>query len=114
MQLKQFISETLIQIADGVSEAKPHFEELGGTVNPREFDEVTGEVISAKYRSGRNNIRLLCNVQFEVALTSDNSTEGKAGIGVFWGEIGIGAKNAESARDVSFNKVKFNVPIQLP
>lgn len=57
---------------------------------------------------------LLCNVQFEVSLTSDNLSNNSGGIGVLFGAISIGGKSGEEERQSSLTKVKFNVPVKLP
>jgi hypothetical protein len=114
MTLNQFISETLTQIAEGVNQAKPKYKELGGVINPQGFEQIEGGIPYAKARPMHGVASLLCNIQFEVTLAADTSTDGKTGIGVFWGDIGIGVKNSESNKETTLNKVSFNVPVQLP
>lgn len=114
MELKEFVSSTLTQIAEGVKMAQDSYKSLGGEVNPKGFQQVSGDIPYGKEIAIKSNASLLCNVQFEVALTSDNSSGSTGGIGVLFGAVSIGGKTNEEARQTSLTKVKFNVPVKLP
>ena len=114
MELKDFISTTLAQIAQGVKDAQTVYEELGGVVNPKGLQEIKGDISYGKIDSLHKNAILLCDVQFEVSLTSDNSENSSGGIGVLFGAISLGGKSGNEDRETSLNKVKFNIPVKLP
>ena len=115
MELKEFVSSTLMQIADGVKMAQDSYKSLGGEVNPKGFQQVNGDIpYGKKDISAKGEAYLLSNVQFEVALTSDSSSNNSGGIGVLFGAISIGGKSGEGERQVAVTKIKFNVPVKLP
>jgi len=114
MELKDFISNTLTQIAEGVKDAQPKFKELGGAVNPEGFQQVSGDIPFVKQAALRDLAKMLCNVQFAVSLTSDNSSNSTGGVGVLFGAITVGGKSGNETKEQSLTSVKFNVPILLP
>lgn len=107
MELKEFITETLTQIAEGVKDASPKYKELGGMAPYYESN------VSAI--SGGVAIKdKVVNVEFEVALTNTNKDGGKAGIGVALSIVRAGIDKSKSIEEESLTRVKFNVPIALP
>jgi len=96
MDLKEFISETLSQIADGFVCAK---------------EKMKGKNI---YIGGSNISESHQKVSFDVAITVVEGTEttGKAGISVWSIGAGISGKSENSSSTVS--RIKFDVPIKLP
>ncbi|MDR1459612.1 MAG: hypothetical protein LBI60_05305 [Bacteroidales bacterium] len=107
MELDEFIKETLVKILKGVKEAQSAAGEYDAYINP-----VTG--------SGATMVKIhdrLCNIQnveFEIALTGTEGSEGTTGIGVWFGGIGMGAKGKEEAENKSATGVKFSIPVSLP
>ena len=114
MELKDFISTTLTQIAEGVKESQVKYNELGGAVNPEGFKLVSGSIPFGKKMPIEGDARLLCNVQFNVSLTSDNAANSSGGIGVLFGALTIGGKSGEEERETSLTSVSFNIPVLLP
>ncbi len=114
MELKDFISETLIEIAQGVNMAKEKYKELGGDVNPHNLKQIEGGLMYGKEIPIQSVAKLLCNVQFEIALTDGNKEGSSNGIGVFLGYFSAGGKTDSANEHQSFTRVKFNVPVQLP
>ena len=115
MELKEFISSTLTQIADGVRDAQKHYSEIGGVVNPGNLNRVEGTTIlygkvDPQYRSAI----LLCNVHFEVSLTSEDKSSSSGGIGVFLSAVSLGGKTSDSDSKSSLNRVTFDVAVSLP
>ena len=111
MDLKEFVSEALVQIISGVKDAQDKAIELGGKVNPR----ITG---SSEYASQHGFLRTADDpaqiVQFDVALTVTEGTGTKGGIGVFAGAINLGSSGQSSNENSSVSRVKFAVPLTLP
>lgn len=111
MDLKDFISQTLIQIAEGVSDASSKVQELGGQVNPH--------ITSEHKEMGRHGIlwgggRAAHIVEFDVALTVNSGTGTKGGIGIFAGAINLGSSGESRAENSSVSRVSFTVPVLLP
>ncbi|MEJ0099843.1 MAG: hypothetical protein WDO12_08925 [Pseudomonadota bacterium] len=112
MDLAEFVSQTLTQIATGVSQAKESVEKLGGQINPKPF--MTADSASrlglVHTDSSGDAVSL---VQFDVALTVTQGTGTKGGIGVFAGAISLGSSGQSTAESSSVSRVKFIVPMML-
>jgi hypothetical protein len=111
MQLDDFISQTLEQIAQGVHNAQEHCNLLGARVNPAGLKKrVTGEELfwdlDGVYAQ---------RVAFDVAVTatSDTKAGGKAGITV-WGALDAGASGERSSSNSTVSRISFSVLMILP
>ena len=116
MELKQFITEVLTQIAEGVQESDKVFKDKNGIVAPPLGNgPVSGDV--TYYRSGGSVTATaipLCNVKFEVSLSNTNSEDKGGGIGVNLGIItGKGGKGVNELSE-SLTRVSFTIPYVLP
>jgi hypothetical protein len=116
MDLKTFVSQSLIQIIEGVADAKQHIEGLGigAAVNP----ETT-------FGSGPNHATA-SNVEFDVAVTVANvardkdghQIEGSAGgvlaVVALRAKASTAGETAHEAREESISRVKFTVKLGQP
>jgi len=107
MDLKEFITETIVQIQEGVQDAierRSSISDAGGAINPVFLTPET-------YAYG-DKLRQM--VEFDVAITvSDRTTgEGKAGLKVWSLEIGGGA--SKSAEQSTVSRIKFSIPVIPP
>jgi hypothetical protein len=94
MDVKDFVSDTLKQIIDGVVDAQEYAKEKDAVVVP--------------YHDYQKN------VSFDLAVTvvEGKETSGKAGISVWSIGAGVGGKTESSSSTVS--RIKFEIPIELP
>jgi len=107
MDLKEFITETIVQIQEGVQDAikrRSSTDDAAGAINPVFF----------KRDHNPYNSTLRQMVEFDVALTvSDKSgREGKAGLKVWSLDLGGGA--SKSAERSTVSRIKFSIPIVPP
>jgi len=114
MDLQDFVSETLLQIVNGVKDAQAKASE-GAIISPKvncgtDVGAQLGYLWSGSMREGT----FAQIVQFDVALTVTDSTEHKAGIGVFGGAVSLGASGKSAEGNNSVSRVKFSVPLVLP
>ena len=117
MNIGEFVSETLSQIIDGIRSAQES--EMGenekaeggsriGKINPPHSagDQTIvkrGQLISTFGEP-------IQDVEFDIAVTVEESTGAKAGLRV----MGIGAGGELSAKESTVSRIKFSVPIELP
>lgn len=111
MDLRDFVSETLTQIVDGVKSSQDKAIESGAMVNPKLSTswEQAGKHGFLKIGDGYAQI-----VQFDVALSVTEGTGTKGGIGVFAGAINLGSSGQSNNENSSVSRVKFCVPLSLP
>jgi hypothetical protein len=111
MQLKDFVSESIKQIIDGVSDAMEHAASKGGRVNPARQIVNSNNASSRFDRASGVSIE---TIEFDVAVTVSEGTQTKGGIGVFTGFVGLGSQGQSDASNLSVSRLKFVVPIALP
>ena len=92
MELREFIKDTLIEIAEGVNDAKEEYGKLKGEIADR----------------GR------CVVKFNIALNQIEKNDSKKGIGVMLPAIKIGGNKAEELSLSSMTRIEFEVVVKLP
>lgn len=122
MELKDFISETLVEISTGVLEAA---EKLQGDkktekvwINPpmlpagtKGFTETPQHIGVLGRLSEKAQIAVLA-VDFNLAITAVDEEKGK--ISVLSAIIGFGGSSEASTENKSISSVKFTIPIALP
>lgn len=96
MELKDFVSQTLVEIIKGVEMAQQATKDSTGIVNP-DHDMNDRE-----------------NVQFDVAVTVQEGQEAKAGIVAVWGILGgAGAAKLDEMK-AHVSRLQFSIPVFLP
>lgn len=104
MELKDFVSRTLVEICEGVAEGAAAAEKAGAVVNPR-----------GRSPQGTESPRSLpVNIEFTVGLSVTDGTQSKGGIGVVAGVFALGSQGASNASTASTTHIKFSVPVILP
>lgn len=118
MELKDFISQTLIQIVEGVAEAQVQTRATEGyidqrdRVNPR-LMERADHAPKGKYYTSQVG-ELVQMVKFDVAVTTERSSDAKAGGGIRVAGVGFGGDVSASDKDTSLSRVSFEVPLAFP
>ena len=117
MDLKQFVSETISQIVDGIIDADSRIAQSGGAVNPS--NTVTNKAGDGPYGyyAGNKDKRyrpVVQEIQFDVVLNAAEGSETKGGIGIHVGAIALGSAGKSDAETSSQSRVKFSVPLLLP
>lgn len=111
MDLREFVTETLVQIVEGVRDAHAQARERGAQVNPHLS---TSAELAVKHGILIADGQAAQLVQFGVALTAKEGTGTKGGIGVVAGVFNLGTTGQSQAETSSLSRVKFSVPLVLP
>lgn len=109
MELKDFIKETLIQIAQGINEAQEELAETDCIINPRDIKE--DGFANVRIKDKRHTVQC---VDFKIALTSTTEAADKTGIGVMLGSFGIGGNKTTSDGNTSNTNISFSIPVVFP
>lgn len=110
MELKEFIKSTLIQVSQGVEEAK---EELGAEsvsvtiVNP---EPKGSRIYTVEGDAGPKRIE---EIEFDIAVIVEQKSEGKAGIGVLASIVNAGLSKSTGDTNSETHRIKFKVPIKF-
>lgn len=111
MDLRDFVAETLIQIADGVIQAQEKAAKIGARVNPKLIGGADHAAQHGFLAASGTPAQI---VQFDVALTVKEGSGTKGGIGIFAGAVTLGSSGQSNAENSSVSRVKFSVPLSLP
>jgi hypothetical protein len=113
MDLKDFVSKTLISIVDGVKVAQEKSQDLGASINPGGLMRNTTSVDNNAIWDNRDN-NYAQPVSFDIAITAEDSAQGGAKVKVlsalFGGEIG----GEKGSKNVLASRVQFAVPVLFP
>jgi len=107
MNLKDFISDTLTQIAEGVVQAQQTTKDTGAMINPavgRESQEVR---VKGSFSS-------LQTVEFDIGLALIEDKNSKGGLGIVSGIFNVGGATGSESSEHEQARVKFSVPMTLP
>lgn len=115
MDLKEFVSEVLTDIFEGVADAKERISDKGGEINPAIKTGAMGSTIVPDSLPQKHVAhKTLCVAEFDVALTVSDKEQKGGKIGVLLWDIGAGGGKSESAEASQVSRVKFSVPYKLP
>lgn len=109
MNLDEFIKDVIVNIYNGISDAK---NETSRNVIPQgESADGMPNVKGGSRNSGY--MTLVSNIEFEVSLTNGEKDGVAGGIGVLLGALSLGAKTNNETTQTSLSKIKFTIPIEL-
>lgn len=111
MDMKDFITQTLTQIVDGVKAAREQLKDTGANVNPPIAALARDTAAQVGFTVGTNG-ELVTIVDFDVGLDVDDQGKGPV-------QINIGTNYAQSsggqpATNTPAHRVSFKIPISLP
>ncbi|NDF12506.1 MAG: hypothetical protein EB060_06830 [Proteobacteria bacterium] len=102
LEIKNFISETIIGITEGIAEASKHI----STTAPEYKVNIPGVSISYDMN--------LCNVDFDIAVTASDELSAGAGAKISVVGIKVGGDAESATKNSSISRIKFTVPLGLP
>lgn len=110
MNLKDFVSQSLVQIVEGVVAASETISSLGGSVSPS-FSPRREETIG---HTNDGSDRPVQGVQFDVAVVASSEAATEAGGGLRVAGFSLGAKGADKDSQEVTSRLTFTVPLALP
>ena len=111
MELKDFVSQSILQIVDGVKTAQEQ-NKTDARINPSGL-RLSSNVVQSNLYDFEHNM-LLSNVEFDVSVSAEKSKGTKGGIAILVGAVGIGSQGQSGKKDQFVNRLKFSIPISLP
>jgi hypothetical protein len=118
MQLNEFISETLVQIAKGIDAANAQLADSTAKVNPLNvypIDEKYSSTIYGHIQKGGLAVNPVVHlIRFDVAVFAAEGKETKGGIGIMVGTIGLGTQGKSDASASTTSRIQFGIPMLLP
>jgi hypothetical protein len=114
MELKDYISETLVQITEGIISAKEKLKGKDVIINPNPTFYANGHFWIGKKQEQGLVKRWVQEIEMNVSTTIVESTEGNGGAKVGIGVLNLGADVKETGEQKNANSIKFTIPICLP
>ncbi len=111
LQLRDFITETIKHVIDGVVTAQEYAKSKNAVVNPQIGFHPQNQNVMIDGSSGRPIVQ---TISFDVALTAVKGSRTQGGIAVFTGMVGLGSKGQSEKINETVNRIQFSVPIALP
>ena len=119
MELKYFIKETLVQIAEGIEEADKALNAFGTSraiINPKDVTPTRGNDPThyGDMNMDSKQHGAVQSIDFDVSVHANEGAEasGKGGISV--GSIGFGVKGSTTEYKSSESRIKFKIPMFFP
>lgn len=117
MELKDFIKQTLIDIAGAIKEANENSDtniivnpkQTGGGAETSEFaykEEAQG--------GGTEDTRPIQKVKFDIAVTTGGSIQGGAGAGITVVGLKVGGSGEVTDKHQNESRIQFEIPVALP
>ena len=113
MDLKDFVSKSLLSIVEGVAEAQSKSGALGAQINPGGLMRNVAKVEDNSIWDKRTN-NYARTVKFDVAVTAEDGTATNAKIGVLSGVLNLGAAGASENKTAVVSRLQFSVPVLFP
>ena len=114
MDLKQFVSNSITQIAEAIREAQTKSQGTGAWINPA-GTPVSGMALrDAKMIETPNGNAYLQEVKFDVALTVSDKQDAGAGGGLQVFGVKIGADASVSYQNAAVSRVQFSIQVVWP
>lgn len=111
MELRDFVSETLTQIINGVDDAKKSIDNEQVIISPR-LDGTAGHKGYAGIVPSAGDAPATM-INFDVSLSTTEGSGTKGGIGVVTGIVALGSSGQSSSETGSLSRVQFSIPVIL-
>lgn len=113
MELKDFVKETLVQIASGVEESIAAVRESGGYVNPAAKIDISKS--DGSHFSSLSTGQNVFLIDFDVAVTVEENTGSNAEAKLKVASLlSLGAGGNSENKSSATNRIHFKVPLGLP
>ena len=113
MKLEEFVSDSLVQFAQGVQDAREKLAGSDCTVAPfiRDYFDIAEN--NPVFIGQDCNGDLIQSISFDVALTVEKGTETSGKVSVVAGVFGLSSKGKTMKSNDSISRLKFVIPISL-
>ena len=114
MELKEYITESLVQISEGINEAMKRLKGMGVIINPNASFYSEGQFWIGKNQHHGPVKRRVQIVEMNIATTITEATEGQGGAKINVGLLSLGGGVKDNGSEQSTNSIKFSIPICFP
>ncbi len=110
MELKEFITQTLCNINQGLIDAQEQTKSTGFIINPKNFKKRDSGI----YEKYDGNSATIQEIEFNIVVNVTEGSDSKIAVGAFTGIFSGGASNSNQNNNSTQTTIKFNLPVQFP
>lgn len=116
MDLKDFIATSLTQIAEGILAASEALKHTDAVVNPTKLSTHShnSQGFGRTEPGDDSTRRLVERVTFDVAVTTEGETQGRAGLKVGVANFGVNMGGDMKERAGQESRIQFTIPMVFP
>lgn len=114
MELREYISETLVQITEGINTAMEKLDGKGVIINPNSTYHSDGRFWIGKQMEHSCVMRWVQMIDMNISTIVTESTEGQGGAKINVGVLNVGGGMKDVGSEQKTNTIKFSIPICLP
>ena len=110
MELKEFITQTLININQGIIDAQEQTKESGIVINPKNIKKRDNNI----YEVYNGYSAPIQEIEFNIVVNVAEGKDSKIAVGAFTGMLSGGVRNTNQNNSSTQTTIKFNLPVQFP
>ncbi|MFV8332098.1 hypothetical protein [Flavobacterium sp. GSP14] len=110
MELKEFITQTLININQGIIDAQEQTKESGIVINPKNIKKRDSNI----FEVCNGNSAPIQEIEFNIVVNVTEGKDSKIAVGAFTGMLSGGVSNTNQNNSSTQTTIKFNLPVQFP
>lgn len=110
MELKEFITQTLININQGIIDAQEQTKDSGMLINPTNIRKRDSNI----YEVHNGSSAPIQEIEFNVVVNVTEGKDSKIAVGAFTGILSGGVSNTNQNNNSTQTTIKFNLPVQFP
>jgi hypothetical protein len=110
MELKEFITQTLCNISQGIIDAQEKSSESGFIINPKNIRKRDSNV----YEKYDGNDAVIQEIEFNIVVNVSEGSDSKIAVGAFTGIFSGGGSAANQNNNSTQTTIRFNLPVQFP
>ncbi len=114
MKLQNFITETLVQINEGVKNAKHKLESNQLQINPYLTERLSGLAENPDLIGFSEGKKIVQMVNFDISVTAESENDKSGNIKVASSIIEVGFLGKKKNIEQNVSKIKFSIPISFP
>ena len=114
MELKDFVSQSLLQIFEGVKEAQAKANDSKGSIAPAGYRTSNKEIPNHPSVVGFIHSTPVISVEFDVSVTTQDTSKEKVGLGIFVAALAMGGQIGSESLNNQLNRLRFSIPVMLP
>lgn len=110
MELREFITQTLININQGIIDAQDQTKDSGIIINPQNIRKRDSNI----YEFYNGNSAPIQEIEFNVVVNVTEGKDSKIAVGAFTGMLSGGVSNTNQNNNSTQTTIKFSIPVQFP